>query len=289
MLFSATLPRRVHELAYEHMNSPAEIEIEPEQVTAERVEETLYHVAVEEKISLLLGLLKQADGGRALVFTNTKRAAERVTAYLMGNGHDTALLSGDIPQKKRQHLLERFKAGKVPILVATDVAARGLHIPEVAYVINFDLPQDAEDYVHRIGRTARAGAAGIALSLACDEYVYSLPEIEAFIGHKITVAPISEELLTEPKPPARRERSSRPVDRNARGKGGRSASRKPRPAGNNAEARNSRDGNASREKQPSDGAQKSADAATPAASQPSKRRRVRRRRRASGAEATEPG
>jgi len=201
MLYSATLSMRVHELSYEHMSSPEVIEIDPEQVTAERVQQRLYHVSKEEKISLLLGLLRQAEEGRILVFVNTRRGAERVAAYLEGNGHVVAVLSGDIPQKKRQRLLERFTRGDIPILVATDVAARGLHIPEVTHVVNFDLPQDAEDYVHRIGRTARAGASGLAISLACEQYVYSLPEIEDYIGQKLPVEPVTELLLVEPRPP----------------------------------------------------------------------------------------
>jgi ATP-dependent RNA helicase RhlB len=201
MMFSATLSLRVHELAYEHMNSPEEIAIEPEQVTAERVEQVLYHVATTEKIPLLLGLLRKAANDRVLVFINTKRVAEIVGRYLGGNGFEAAVLSGDIPQKKRQRLLERFTAGELSVLVATDVAARGLHIPDVAMVVNFDLPQDPEDYVHRIGRTARAGKAGQAVSLACEEYVYSLPDIEAFIGAPIPSTPIEEAMLIEPARP----------------------------------------------------------------------------------------
>jgi ATP-dependent RNA helicase RhlB len=215
MLFSATLSARVHELSYEHMNTPEVIEIAPEQVTGDRVRQSLYHVSKEEKISLLLGILHQAQGGRVLVFVNTRRGAERVAAYLTGSGHEAAVLSGDIPQKRRQRLLERFTRGDIRTLVATDVAARGLHIPEVSHVVNFDLPQDAEDYVHRIGRTARAGASGAAISLACEQYVYSLPEIEAYIGQKLAVEPITEELLVEPGRPIFTE--PRPKTRSAGG------------------------------------------------------------------------
>lgn len=206
MLFSATLSLRVHELSYEHMNSPEIIEITPEQVTAEQVQQRLYHVAGEEKIPLLLGLLKETGGGRTLIFANTRRGAEQVAAYLVGNGYQAAVLSGDIPQKKRQRLLDGFTKGDIRVLVATDVAARGLHIPEVSHVVNFDLPQDAEDYVHRIGRTARAGASGVAISLACERYVYSLPEIEAYIGQKLQVEPITEGLLLEPEAPVFEQR-----------------------------------------------------------------------------------
>jgi len=206
MLFSATLSHRVTELAYEHMNSPEKVIINPDQVTAENVIQTIYHVANDEKISLLLGLMKRIDPKRSIVFVNTKRAAERVWSYLEGNGYHAAVLSGDVPQKKRQRLFKEFSEGRLPVLVATDLAARGLHVPEVSHVFNYDLPQNAEDYVHRIGRTARAGASGDAVSFACEEFVYSLMEIEEYIGHKLPVSDIGADLLVEPKPPVKMER-----------------------------------------------------------------------------------
>jgi len=206
MLFSATLSHRVQELAYEHMNNPRHVSIEPEQITAQKVEESIYFPAKEEKIPLLLGVLKHMDPHRLLVFANTKRTTEDIVAYLKGNGYKSALLSGDVPQKKRLRLLNEFTSGELDIMVATDVAARGLHIPAVSHVINFDLPQDAEDYVHRIGRTARAGAAGDAISFACEQYVFSLPDIEAYIGHKIPVKTLSADFLVPPAPPIREPR-----------------------------------------------------------------------------------
>lgn len=212
LLFSATLSLRVQELAYEHMNNPEAVKIEPEKVTAGQIVERMYYPAKEEKIPLLLGLLQREKVERALIFVNTKRVAERLEAYLKGNGYGVALLSGDVPQKKRLRLLQAFTDGELNIMVATDVAARGLHIPAVSHVINFDLPQDAEDYVHRIGRTARAGASGTAISFACEEYVFSLPEIEDYIGHKIPVEAIDADLLVAPKPPVfepRRRRGGR--------------------------------------------------------------------------------
>lgn len=212
LLFSATLSLRVTELAYEHMNNPEIVRIEPEQVTAEKVHEEVYYPSKEEKIALLLGLLPKEPGSQSLIFVNTKRAGERVQAYLKGNGFESGVLSGDVPQTKRQHLLAKFAAGEIPILVATDVAARGLHIPGVSHVFNFDLPQDAEDYVHRIGRTARAGASGEAISFACDEYAFSLMDIEEYIGHKIPVSEISEAKLVSPAPPIREPRK-RPAGR----------------------------------------------------------------------------
>ena len=206
MLFSATLSLRVLELAYEHMNNPEMVKINPEQVAADNVSHILYHPATKEKIPLLIGLLKQIDPTRTIVFVNTKRCAETVWAYLEGNGFHAAMLSGDVPQAKRQQLIAKFARGEIPILVATDLAARGLHITDVSHIFNFDLPQNGEDYVHRIGRTARAGASGDAVSLACEEYVYSLMDIEEYIGHKIPVASITDDLLVSPLPPARRKR-----------------------------------------------------------------------------------
>ena len=209
MLFSATLSHRVNELAYEHMNNPQQVVIESENVTADRVEELIYYPAMEEKIPLLFGILQQRKDDRVVIFINTKRVAEKIDAYFRGNEINAAMLSGDVPQKKRMRILEDFTNGKLRILVATDVAARGLHVEDVSLVINYDLPQDAEDYVHRIGRTGRAGASGEAISFACEEYVLSLPEIEEYIGHKIPVASISNDLLVTPKPPARIERRHR--------------------------------------------------------------------------------
>jgi ATP-dependent RNA helicase RhlB len=229
LLFSATLSHRVQELAYEHMNNPEHVDVEPEKVTADRVRQVLYHTANEEKIPLLIGLLKHVDPMRSIVFVNTKRAAERVWGFLEGNGFKAAMLSGDVPQKKRQRLLREFQEGKLPVLVATDVAARGLHIPDVSHVFNFDLPQDAEDYVHRIGRTARIGKDGDAVSFACEEFVYSLPEIEEYIGHKIPVEAVAEDYLQPLKPPVRIKRPPRPHGKGGHKGHGRPDSRRRRP------------------------------------------------------------
>ncbi len=216
LLFSATLSYRVNELAYEHMNNPQLVKIESDKVTADRVVQSLYHTGSDEKLPLLVGLLRKLAVNRGLVFINTKGGAERVQSWLNANGIDARVLSGDVPQPKRQRLLHEFFEGEFPILVATDVAARGLHIPEVSHVFNFDLPQDAEDYVHRIGRTARAGATGEAISFACEEYAFSLPDIETYIGHKIPVARITEDLLAKLERPPRGEYRERP-ERDRRG------------------------------------------------------------------------
>jgi ATP-dependent RNA helicase RhlB len=197
------------------MNNPQQVTIEATQVTAKQVEEVIYFPANEEKIPLLLGLIKHHQPSQCIIFVNTKRSAEKVTAYLRGNQHKAEMLSGDVPQKKRQQLLEQFTNGTLPFLVATDVAARGLHIANVSHVINYDLPQDREDYVHRIGRTARAGASGTAISLACEDYSFYQPDIEEYIGHKIPYEPITAELLITPLPPEKIQRNPR----SPRGKG----------------------------------------------------------------------
>jgi len=203
MLFSATLSYRVLELAYEHMNSPEKLAAETESVTASRVRQVVYFPATEEKMPLLLNLLGKLDEHRSIVFINTKAMAERVTRALERHGHRVATLSGDVPQAKRERLLARFQKGEIELLVATDVAARGLHIPAVSHVFNFDLPQDAEDYVHRIGRTARLGAEGDAISFACDLYAMGLPDIEAYIDQKIPTAAVEPSLLVVPPPKPR--------------------------------------------------------------------------------------
>jgi ATP-dependent RNA helicase RhlB len=218
LLFSATLSHRVQELAYEHMNNPVHVDVEPEKVTADRVRQALYHTSNEEKIPLLVGLLSHGDPHRSIVFVNTKRTADRVWSYLEGNGFKCAVLSGDVPQTKRQRLLKEFQEGKLPVLIATDVAARGLHVPDVSHVFNYDLPQEAEDYVHRIGRTARVGKDGDAISFACENYVYSLPEIESFIGHKIPVEAVPDGCIAELKPPVKIKRPP-PRPGGGRGKG----------------------------------------------------------------------
>jgi ATP-dependent RNA helicase RhlB len=215
MLFSATLSHRVLELAYEHMNNPEAVRIEPDKLTVDRVRQLMYYPAMEEKVPLLIGLLHQSEANRTMVFVNTKRMAERLESVLRANGFHAQALSGDVPQNKRLKFLRDFHDGELAVLIATDVASRGLHIPDVSHVFNFDLPQDPADYVHRIGRTARAGAEGDAISFACEEFAVSLPEIEAFLGHKIPFAPIAPELLATQVVPGA------PLHRRPHGAGGR--------------------------------------------------------------------
>ena len=202
LLFSATMAQKVQELAYEYFNAPETVSIESEHATADNITQILYHTARHEKTPLLIGLLNRDKPARSMIFLNTKRDLERLSIVLEANGYPNAALSGDIPQKKREKIIKDFQSGAVNIVVATDVAARGLHIPDITHVFNYDLPQVAEDYVHRIGRTARAGASGTAISFACEEYVYSLPEIEHYIHNKLPVTPLDEELLADVIPPS---------------------------------------------------------------------------------------
>lgn len=232
MLFSATLSNRVLELCYEHMNLPERFSVTPEKLTVEQIQQELYHVGILEKVGVLLGILRREPNGRYLIFCNTKAAAERLDLLLNANGYATAAITGDLDQRKRLKVLSGFRDGTLAILVATDVASRGLHIDGVTHVINYDLPQDSEDYVHRIGRTARAGAEGKAISLACEEYVHSLPDIEDYIRQKIPVMPLTEEMIVKGYRKAAwnaGKKGGMPLRKETRG---RHRSEKPSPAGN---------------------------------------------------------
>jgi ATP-dependent RNA helicase RhlB len=206
MLFSATLSQRVLELAYEHMNDPTLVRIEPDKMTVDRVRQVIYYPSNDEKPRLLVGLLKHMDPRRSMVFVNTRRAAEEIEIFLRSNGINAEAISGDVPQRKRLRMLRDFHEGTLAVLIGTDVASRGLHIPDVSHVFNYDLPQDPEDYVHRIGRTARAGAEGDAISFGCEEYVMSMPDIEAYIGRKLPVASVPQDMLADIALPERTHR-----------------------------------------------------------------------------------
>jgi ATP-dependent RNA helicase RhlB len=211
LLFSATLSHRVLELAYEHMNNPQLVRIEPDKMTVDRVRQVMYYPSNDEKPRLLVGLLKHMDPRRSMVFVNTRRAAEDVERTLRGNGINAEAISGDVPQRKRLRMLQDFHDGTLAVLIGTDVASRGLHIPDVSHVFNYDLPNDPEDYVHRIGRTARAGAEGDAISFGCEEYAISVPDIEAYIGRRLPVAPIPQDMLAELAPPESRHKQRQRV------------------------------------------------------------------------------
>lgn len=197
MLFSATLDEKVRQLADKHMNNPAEVEIAPEQVTVDKIEQFLYHVGTSEKMSLLLGILKKENPKTAIIFTNTKHIAVEVSSRLEKNGYNCEFIMGDLPQKKRTAVIDGIKSGKIHYLVATDVAARGLHIDDLELVINYDIPENYENYVHRIGRTARAGKSGKAIALACEKYVYALEPIESYIKMKIPVEWPTDDMFVE--------------------------------------------------------------------------------------------
>jgi ATP-dependent RNA helicase RhlB len=210
MLFSATLSFRVKELAFEHMNDPDSVEVEPDQKTNIRISEELFYPSNEDKMSLLQTLIEEDWPDKAIIFANTKHVCEKIHAHLEADKVRVGMLTGDVIQKKRLKILEQFTAGELDVLVATDVAARGLHIPAVTHVFNYDLPDDCEDYVHRIGRTGRAGATGHAISLACEQYVFNLPAIETYIEHALPVSKYDHDaLLTDlprPKPRPRRHK-----------------------------------------------------------------------------------
>lgn len=211
LMFSATLNQRVMELAYEFMNMPEKVSVTPEKMTAENVDQVLYHASRKEKFPLLLGLLRRDGMERTMIFINTKREGEYLHDRLNANEFPCRLISGDVDQKKRLAILEKFKDGKLPILIATDVASRGLHIEGISHVINYDLPQDCEDYVHRIGRTARAGAEGKAISFVDEDGALYLEAIEEYIKHKIPLEWAEDELFVTdynrtPRPPHTKDR-----------------------------------------------------------------------------------
>nr|CAA6829349.1 MAG: ATP-dependent RNA helicase RhlB [uncultured Thiotrichaceae bacterium] len=238
MLFSATLSQKVLELAYEHMNNPVPVVIETKSVSADNIVEHMYYPSNSDKIPLLVGLMRKLEPFRAIAFVNTKHNAEKIDAYLNNNGIKSALISGDVRQTKRERLLKEFSDGKHQILIATDVAARGLHIDDVSHVFNFDLPQIAEDYVHRIGRTARAGASGEAHSFACEDTAFYLPDIEEYTGKSIPVSTIDAELLPELVRPQRIQRN-RPDAKGGRGNNSRGGNGKPRSSQGNRSNHNS--------------------------------------------------
>ena len=215
MLFSATLSYKVRELAFEDMNEPEYIEIEPLQKTGHRIKEELFYPSNQDKMALLMTLLEEEWPERCIIFANTKHRCEDIWGYLSADGHRVGLLTGDVVQKKRLTLLKQFTDGDLDVLVATDVAARGLHISDVTHVFNYDLPDDCEDYVHRIGRTGRAGESGVSISFACEEYAMNLPAIEQYIGHSIPVSQYDPDaLLTDLPKPHRLKRGVKPMPRN---------------------------------------------------------------------------
>ena len=220
------------------MNEPQLVTIQSASPAVERIKQSVYHPANHEKISLLLGLIQKLEPERSIIFTNTKHATIKIWEYLQGNGINAAVISGDIQQSKRESLLKKFHDGEFSILVATDVASRGLHIPDVTHIFNYDLPDQGEDYVHRIGRTARAGNSGHAISFACEDFAMNLMDIEAYTKRPIPTLAITSDLLVKPLPPMRMK-NAKPAHRTSdqknrsgnrsrpRGKAGSSAKNRP--------------------------------------------------------------
>ncbi len=199
MLFSATLNTYVKNLAWEYTRNPAEITIQAENITVDEIDQSLYHVSSDDKIKLLLGIITRENPESLIIFCNTKRSCEVISKRLNLNGVESEFIIGDLPQKKRLAIMDRFKEGKIKCLVATDVAARGIDVNDLAMVINYDIPNEAENYVHRIGRTARAGKSGKAYTLCCEQDVYSLPAIERYIGKSIPSQVADSSLMVEDK------------------------------------------------------------------------------------------
>ena len=226
MLYSATLSTRARNLAWEHMTTPVEIEITTGKITVDQVDQTLYHIAGNEKFPFLLGYIIRNNPTNALIFTNTKRAAEMVSDRLNASGFGARYIIGDLPQKKRLGIIEELKGGTLRFLVATDVAARGLHVDDLQLVVNYDLPEDSELYVHRVGRTARAGRTGQAISLACEKFVYGLNAIERFIEMKIPIARVDEEDLAVGKRSVAEAKRIAPRDGRGSGSSGRNGGRR---------------------------------------------------------------
>ena len=199
MLFSATLNSYVKNLAWEYTRNPAEITIEAENITVDEIDQVLYHVSSDDKMKLLLGLIERENPESLIIFCNTKKTSEVVSKRLNRNGIQSEYIIGDLPQKQRLRIMDAFKEGKVKCLVATDVAARGIDVNDLAMVINYDLPNESENYVHRIGRTARAGKSGKAYTFCSEQDVYSLPPIERYIGKQIPSQVADESLYAEDK------------------------------------------------------------------------------------------
>lgn len=200
MLFSATLTGQITRLASQWTRNSVTIEIEPEQVAVKTVEQIVYIVTSRKKFALLFNIIDKQDIERVLVFCNRRDEVTRLSEMLTRYGINCSELSGAVPQTKRIQRLDKFKAGKIRVLVATDVAGRGIHIEGMDHVINFTLPRDPEDYVHRIGRTGRAGATGTSISFADEDDSFYIPAIEEFIGHKLSCIEPKEEWLAMPKP-----------------------------------------------------------------------------------------
>ena len=221
LLFSATLTGEITRLASQWTRDSISVEIEPEQVAVDTVNQIVYIVTAKEKFTLLFNLIENLKLDRVLVFCNRRDEVSRLATKLTRYGIDCSVLSGEIPQNKRMRRLDDFKAGKIRVLVATDVAGRGIHIEDMDHVFNFSFPRDAENYVHRIGRTGRAGASGTSISFADEEDSFYIPAVEEFIDRKLSCIEPEKEWLTPPTPVPERKRrrpTGRKIEPPARGK-----------------------------------------------------------------------
>jgi ATP-dependent RNA helicase DeaD len=184
-LFSATIPTVIRILSRRYMHDPASVQVQPQQVTVQEVEQVYYEVADRDKVEGLLSLIEADPPERAMIFRQTKLGVDRLEANLRRRGLPVAAIHGDMSQKIRERVLRDFREGKLTYLIATDVAARGLDIPEVSHVFNYDIPEDAEAYVHRIGRTARAGRSGLAVTFVGEWDADKLPPIQRLVGGRL--------------------------------------------------------------------------------------------------------
>jgi ATP-dependent RNA helicase RhlB len=221
MLFSATLTEPITRLAASWTKNPVHVEIEPEQVAVESVDQVVYIVTERDKFALLYNIIARQELNRVLVFCNRKDQVRRLTERLGRYGIKCRMLTGDVPQQKRVKRLADFKEGKIRVLVATDVVARGIHIEAMDHVINYNLPHDPEDYVHRIGRTGRAGAAGTSISFADEEDSFYIPDIESYMERPLSCTEPDDKWLILPEAPAQKKKGrNRKGRRRPRAKGG---------------------------------------------------------------------
>ena len=219
LLFSATLNDTITRLANSWTRNPVTVEIEPEQIAVDTVDQVVYIVTAKQKFALLYNVIARQNLERVLIFCNRRDEVNRLAEMLTRYGIRCSILTGDVPQKKRVQRLEGFKSGEIQVIVATDVVARGIHIEGMDHVINFRLPHDPEDYVHRIGRTGRAGATGTSISFADDDDAFYLPDIETFMGRKLDCIVPEDDWLIMPEPvPVKKKSKSREQGKGASAK-----------------------------------------------------------------------
>jgi ATP-dependent RNA helicase RhlB len=207
-LYSATFSEDIKRLAKSWTLDPVRIEIEPEQVAVDSVEQLIYFTSENEKLTVLCNLLAQQTDSKVIIFVNRRDETRRLEEKLYRQGFKTGLLTGEVAQRKRIKTLDEFKDGHIQVLVATDVAGRGIHVDNISHVVNYNLPEDTEDYVHRIGRTGRAGAKGISISLVCESDAFMMPSIETLLGEALKFTYPPDDLLVKLAPPTRPRRAN---------------------------------------------------------------------------------